>query len=92
MALFKKTEKTEEEIKKAEQRKIFWKGVGLGVCKVVGGVIVFTTGALLVTAALGLSVDSSEDSTDGDDDTLTDSDVTFVDHEESENPAVEEAV
>lgn len=93
MAIFKKKEKTEEEIKKAEERGQKVKNMVFTGLKVVGGIVVFVAGAALTLAAIGMSADSSTSSySASSSDNLTETDVTFVDHAESTEPVTEETV
>lgn len=93
MAIFKKKEKTEEEIKKAQERGQKVKNIVFNGLKVVGGIVVFVAGAALTLAAIGMSADSSTStsSTSSSDD-LTETDVTFIDHEESTETVTEETI
>lgn len=93
MAIFKKKEKTEEEIKKAQERGQKVKNIVFTGLKVVGGIVVFVAGAALTLAAIGMSADSSTStsSTSSSDD-LTETDVTFIDHEESTETVTEETI
>lgn len=52
MAIFKKKEKTEEEIAAAEQKRNKIKEVAVTTVKVVAGVVAFAVGVLLVAAAM----------------------------------------
>lgn len=93
MAIFKKKEKTEEEIKKAEERGQKVKNIVFTGLKVVGGIVVFAVGAALTLAAIGMSADSSTSSSGtSSSDNLAGTDATFIDHDESTEPVTEETV
>ena len=84
MKVFKKREKTEEEIQKTNEKKAKIKETAINVVKVVAGVAAFAVGGLLVLAAIGMNTDSSESpsSNESSDDVLS-NEVSFVDHEET---------
>ena len=89
MKVFKKHEKTEEEIQKANEKKAKIKETAIHVVKVVAGVAAFAVGGLLVLAAIGMSTDSSEESSSSEsDDTIPGDDASFADHEETSDVEV----